>query len=73
MKNAFLALVAFGGIFMSTLANPIGAAQGLTTRQDDQDFTTQGQALETLFSKVQEQTALISELAEFRKEGKDLF
>lgn len=60
MKTTLLALFAFGGLFASTIANPIGAAQGVAKRQDDDDYTTQGVALDDLFSKIQVQTAQIS-------------
>ncbi|KAI1863277.1 uncharacterized protein JN550_009803 [Neoarthrinium moseri] len=60
MKTTLLALFAFGGLFASTIANPIGAVEALAKRQDDEDFATQGVALEDLFAKVQEQTGQIN-------------
>jgi hypothetical protein len=72
MKTTFLALFAFGGFFASTIANPIGAPQGLATRQDDDDYSKQGDALEALFTQVQVHTGLISKFAPPRHTGKDL-
>ncbi|KAI0449697.1 hypothetical protein F5B21DRAFT_508923 [Xylaria acuta] len=60
MKAAFLTFFAIGGFIASSIANPIAVSDSVVKRQDDDGLAELGASLETLLSKIQEQTAIIN-------------